>query len=192
MPQHLTYHKSTLVKVMAWCHQATTITWANVDKINDISCKISMSITMKSALFFFSYRYCCIPMNGFGCNDDYSITIHIDGLVQERCNFSALAMELRLSCTNPSIWSHTDIISLKTHWNDVLYFQEKFASLSLAFKTDKLTLEQRIEIHERSRDRAEQNIDKELDSLKNAMQVSTKSLLPILLKMLIQDWQNCP
>ena len=27
--------------------------------------------------------------------------IHIDGLVQERRNSSALAMELRLSCTNP-------------------------------------------------------------------------------------------
>ena len=30
--------------------------------------------------------------------------IHIDGLMQERRNSSALAMELRLSCTNPSIW----------------------------------------------------------------------------------------
>ena len=29
---------------------------------------------------------------------------HIDGLVQERRNSSALAMELRLSCTNPSTW----------------------------------------------------------------------------------------
>ena len=29
---------------------------------------------------------------------------HIDGLVQERRNSSALAMGLRLSCTNPSIW----------------------------------------------------------------------------------------
>ena len=28
---------------------------------------------------------------------------HIDGLVQERCNSSALAMELGLSCTNQSI-----------------------------------------------------------------------------------------
>ena len=28
---------------------------------------------------------------------------HFDGLVQERRNSSALAMELRLSCTNPSI-----------------------------------------------------------------------------------------
>ena len=30
---------------------------------------------------------------------------HIDGLVQERCNSSALAMELWLSCTNPSIYT---------------------------------------------------------------------------------------
>ena len=28
---------------------------------------------------------------------------HIDGLVQERCNTSSLAMESRLSCINPSI-----------------------------------------------------------------------------------------
>ena len=28
---------------------------------------------------------------------------YIDGLVQEKCDSSALAMELRLSCTNPSI-----------------------------------------------------------------------------------------
>ena len=30
--------------------------------------------------------------------------IDINRLVQERCNSSALAMELCLSCTNPSIW----------------------------------------------------------------------------------------
>ena len=35
--------------------------------------------------------------------------LHIDGLVQERCNSSALAMELRLSCTNPSIYQLTEI-----------------------------------------------------------------------------------
>ena len=29
---------------------------------------------------------------------------YIDGLVQEKRNSSALAMELRLSCTNPSMW----------------------------------------------------------------------------------------
>ena len=31
---------------------------------------------------------------------------HFDGLVQERRNSIALAMELRLSCTNPSILTH--------------------------------------------------------------------------------------
>ena len=36
---------------------------------------------------------------GISDKDQY----HIDGLVQERRNSSALAMELRLSCTNPSI-----------------------------------------------------------------------------------------
>ena len=29
---------------------------------------------------------------------------HLDGLVQERCNSIANAVELRLSCTNPFIW----------------------------------------------------------------------------------------
>ena len=34
---------------------------------------------------------------------------HIDGLVQERSNSSPLAMELRLSCNNPSILSASNI-----------------------------------------------------------------------------------
>ena len=33
-------------------------------------------------------------------------THYFDGLVQERCNSSALAMELCLACTNPSIYAH--------------------------------------------------------------------------------------
>ena len=43
---------------------------------------------------------------------------HIDGLVQERRNSSALAMELRLSCTNPSICRtelHSELRDAK--WN---------------------------------------------------------------------------
>ena len=39
---------------------------------------------------------------------------HIDGLVQERCNSSALAMELHLSCINPSTWALLHLISLAT------------------------------------------------------------------------------
>ena len=43
-----------------------------------------------------------------------NINIYINGLVQERRNSSALAMELRLSCTNPSIWPQHFIDVLTT------------------------------------------------------------------------------
>ena len=49
--------------------------------------------------------------------------------------------------------------------------QEKFATLSLAFKTDRQTLEKRIELHQRARDIAETNIQKELEGLKDGMKV---------------------
>ena len=38
----------------------------------------------------------------------------IDELVQERRNSSALAMELRFSCTNPSIWYINVIITWRS------------------------------------------------------------------------------
>ena len=45
--------------------------------------------------------------------------IHIDGFVQERCNSSALAMELHLSCINPSICHLTSIVIpiIKIKWS---------------------------------------------------------------------------
>ena len=43
--------------------------------------------------------------------------LYIDGLVQERHNSSALAIELRLSCTNPSIW----LITLGRNSWDILH-----------------------------------------------------------------------
>ena len=46
------------------------------------------------------------PRHDLGCDSSWNNTRYdIDGLVQERRNSSALAMELRLSCTNPSVWS---------------------------------------------------------------------------------------
>ena len=46
------------------------------------------------------------PRHDLGCDSSWNNTRYdIDGLVQERRNSSALAMELRLSCTDPSIWS---------------------------------------------------------------------------------------
>ena len=44
---------------------------------------------------------------------------YIDGLVQERHNSSALAMELCLSCTNPSIC----LCSISLNWSQDLYTQ---------------------------------------------------------------------
>ena len=41
------------------------------------------------------------------------LVAHIDRLVQERCNSSALAMELRLSCTNPLVCNHMKMRSYK-------------------------------------------------------------------------------
>ena len=47
-----------------------------------------------------------INWNSSACISTYDIyKRYINGLVQERRNSSALAMELRLSCTNPSIYS---------------------------------------------------------------------------------------
>ena len=64
---------------------------------------------------FFSWQ--CLPaavinqqtrvvgISNYFDNDFHTSPGHgIDGLVQERCNSIALAMELRLSCINPLIW----------------------------------------------------------------------------------------
>ena len=49
--------------------------------------------------------------------------------------------------------------------------QNKFTSLSLAFKTDKLTLTNRLELQQRQRDIAEKNIDVEIAQLKKEVEV---------------------
>ena len=61
----------------------------NVKEIWEISVSVSWITMWKKGILF-------VDVN-------LSIPWHqSDGLVQERCNSSALAMELRLSCTNPS------------------------------------------------------------------------------------------
>ena len=50
---------------------------------------------------------------------------YMDRLVQERRNSNALAMELRLSCTNPSIWSEQ---KRKLQWNLNGILQDKTLS----------------------------------------------------------------
>ena len=58
-------------------------------------------------------HYCWILKN--------SRITHIDSLVQKRCNIIANALELRVSCSNPSIcWCHTPDISHLYHYNDAI------------------------------------------------------------------------
>ena len=49
-------------------------------------------------------QQCCIPKE-VTIVFTWLYVYHIDGLVQERRNSSALALELHLSCTNPLIWN---------------------------------------------------------------------------------------
>ena len=50
-------------------------------------------------------------------NLSFVLRTYIDGLMQEKCNPSALAMELRLSCTNLSIYSLMHNTIEMTWWN---------------------------------------------------------------------------
>ena len=72
-----------------------------------------MGNIMSAILLIFVHvpKYCLKYVNPFGLNYlrkiklVYKANVYFDGLVQERRNTSALALELRLSCANPSIWS---------------------------------------------------------------------------------------
>ena len=66
------------------------------------------------SLELFQVMVCCLFSTNsmFDCHQWGPVTFNwwkfrgnIDGLVQQRCNSIALAVELRLSCTNPSIYS---------------------------------------------------------------------------------------
>ena len=64
---------------------------------------------MQCGTYFVRLLSTCVTVSGW-CDWIQTVYVlvklvgfYIDGLVQERRNSSALAMELRLSCTNPSI-----------------------------------------------------------------------------------------
>ena len=48
--------------------------------------------------------------------------------------------------------------------------ENKFSSLSLAFKTDRITLSERLELQHRQRDIAERNAEDEIRQLKSSVQ----------------------
>ncbi|XP_046326165.2 inositol 1,4,5-triphosphate receptor associated 2-like isoform X2 [Haliotis rufescens] len=68
--------------------------------------------------------------------------------------------------------------------------ERKFCSLALAFKTDKLTLEKRKGIQERSRDLAEENVDRELGGLRDAAEELNQSVTDAKLRDVIQKIQG--
>ena len=65
-------------------------------------CRIADMMTSKDELHLIRVHTECLIMN-----DVQRTKAYIDGLVQERRNSSANALELRLSYTNPSIWTQS-------------------------------------------------------------------------------------
>ena len=57
-------------------------------------------LTCWLAIFKYPKHNSCANISHFFCH----LQLHIDGLMQERHNSIANALELCLSCTNPSIW----------------------------------------------------------------------------------------
>ena len=64
---------------------------------------------------------------------------YVDGLVQDRCNSSAVVMELRLSCTNPTIFALTcNLFSLYCEefgeiWSQILSVNCNIISIFCSF-----------------------------------------------------------
>ena len=68
--------------------------------------------------------------------------------------------------------------------------QEKFTTLSLAFKTDRQTLDQRLEVHLRARDVAENNIRKELAAVRDGLRVCDTEMRRLVLSS-IEHYFGC-
>ena len=87
-----------------------------------------------SCIVLFSCSLYVDPGKAGCCFHCYCAGYDIDGLVQERCNSSALAMELHLSCTNPSICTnhtvHHDPEVIFACWHIMLYHYHLYAELA--------------------------------------------------------------
>ena len=102
-------------------------------------CNFSSFITVVLFFFLFSITALISLINDFKLKRYTSLQLHRpykDGLVQKRRNCSALAMVLRLSCTNPSI----SLQSLSLMWMSLsisLFFSCKFFLICSAFWNEK-------------------------------------------------------
>ena len=84
-----------LVRVGPCCHALGAISSAD-----SVMVKFGFVIYTYYVYIYIWIRH--VTGQAYFCLSDWINHIHIDGLVQERQNSSVLAMELRLSCTNPS------------------------------------------------------------------------------------------
>ena len=71
-----------------------------VQQLENITTALKVYDTIHVKLVSIQSKQCAKPAHDFW---DISSCLYIDWLVQERCYFSALALELHISCTNPSI-----------------------------------------------------------------------------------------
>ena len=98
-----TYHIKGMILCAIWKYEIPFIYW--------YLCYLLMAIyrqryseAMQSNIFFKLLHKGVMVLQWISFNL-ISSQLHIDGLVQERRNSIANALELRLSCTNPSIYS---------------------------------------------------------------------------------------
>ncbi|XP_076344187.1 uncharacterized protein LOC143244057 isoform X2 [Tachypleus tridentatus] len=68
--------------------------------------------------------------------------------------------------------------------------EKKFNSLSLAFKTDKLTLNKRLELQQRQRDTAEENVESEIQALRELLNTLNQLSTSHEMRELISDIQQ--
>ena len=81
-------------------------TWSMWCDSYNLTLQSQSTVEEKSGTIFRSLAF-LLTIISYTIMDRQSQPHHIDGVVQERHNSSALAMELRLSCTNPSTrWHH--------------------------------------------------------------------------------------
>ena len=74
----------------------------------------SLSVSVRYDMTFTSSKSCILHL---------SLSYCIDGLMQERCNSSALAMELHLSCINPLAWDISGWIVCNICYKEVNHIQ---------------------------------------------------------------------
>ena len=102
MSLDFTDDQSTLVQAMAWCRQATShyLSQCWPRSLSPYGVTRPQWVKPVQQALVSIYKTCKLSALKLGVSLCHG---YIYGLVLERCNSSALAMELRLSCANPSI-----------------------------------------------------------------------------------------